>query len=401
MESMESVNEKVNEFIKNKFSYNSDTEFECTYKKMESLSNDIYQVIIKDKKTKEIILEIAYRNFGVIGELINRQLEEGVISALADFGIGPKIYKTDHRSYRIEEFITNSYPIPFENLKNINTIQKMNKVLVSYSEISPIYKYELVNGEINIKKFDEKINFPVETDQNILDLCMKNMYNKGMNSLKKFKDNLEKVDFPNKNDIQKELNYILNFSENLLDTFYSVFPNNGYLTLNHNDTLRLNLLQKDDKILIIDHEYGSLNLPGFDIVNYLVESNYDSSPEYIFVRDDIDFKKYYNIYISFINEFEKSEKHANFIKSIEGQNQLKIYKSFDYFSNLIILDIILWFVFGLIYFDFDKFVKNEGFNYFKYSYDRIVFYELLMKYLDNKNDNKSISMGSTSSEDEH
>ena len=392
MESMESVNEKVNEFIKNKFSYNSDTEFECTYKKMESLSNDIYQVIIKDKKTKEIILEIAYRNFGVIGELVNRQLEEGVISALADFGIGPKIYKTDHRSYRIEEFITNSYPIPFENLKNINTIQKMNKVLVSYSEISPIYKYELVNGEINIKKFDEKINFPVETDQNILDLCMKNMYNKGMNSLKKFKDNLEKVDFPNKNDIQKELNYILNFS---------VFPNNGYLTLNHNDTLRLNLLQKDDKILIIDHEYGSLNLPGFDIVNYLVESNYDSSPEYIFVRDDIDFKKYYNIYISFINEFEKSEKHANFIKSIEGQNQLKIYKSFDYFSNLIILDIILWFVFGLIYFDFDKFVKNEGFNYFKYSYDRIVFYELLMKYLDNKNDNKSISMGSTSSEDEH
>ncbi len=63
MESMESVNEKVNEFIKNKFSYNSDTEFECTYKKMESLSNDIYQVIIKDKKTNKIILEIAYRNF--------------------------------------------------------------------------------------------------------------------------------------------------------------------------------------------------------------------------------------------------------------------------------------------------------------------------------------------------
>ena len=401
MESLESVYKTVNEFIKNKFSYNSDSEFECSYNKMESLSNDIYQVIIKDKKTNKIILEIAYRNFGVIGELVNRKLEEGVITALADFGIGPKIYKTDHKNFRIEEFITNSYPIPFENLKNLNTIQKMNKVLVSYSEICPIYKYELINGEINLKKFDEKINFPVETEQNILDLCMKNMYNKGMNSLKKFKDNLEKVDFPNKNAIQKELNYILNFSENLLDTFYSVFPNNGYLTLNHNDTLRLNLLQKDDKILIIDHEYGSLNLPGFDIVNYLVESNYDSSPEYIFVRDDIDFKKYYNIYISFINEFEKSEKHSFFIRSIEGQNQLKIFKSFEYFSNLIILDIILWFVFGLIYFDFDKFVKNEGFNYFKYSYDRIVFYELLMKYLDNKNDNKSISMGSTSSDEEH
>ena len=163
MESLESVYKTVNEFIKNKFSYNSDSEFECSYNKMESLSNDIYQVIIKDKKTNKIILEIAYRNFGVIGELVNRKLEEGVITALADFGIGPKIYKTDHKNYRIEEFVTNSFPIPFENLKNLNTIQKMNKVLVSYSEICPIYKYELINGEIKLKKFDEKINFPVET----------------------------------------------------------------------------------------------------------------------------------------------------------------------------------------------------------------------------------------------
>ena len=92
---------------------------------------------------------------------------------------------------------------------------------------------------------------------------MKNMYNKGMKALLKFKENLEKVDFPNKENTQKELNYMLNFSNNLLDIFYSVFPLNGYLTLNHNDTLRLNFLQKDDKILIIDHEYGSLNLPWF------------------------------------------------------------------------------------------------------------------------------------------
>ena len=46
MESMESVNEKVNEFIKNKFSYNSDTEFECTYKKI---------IHHKKKKNKIII----------------------------------------------------------------------------------------------------------------------------------------------------------------------------------------------------------------------------------------------------------------------------------------------------------------------------------------------------------
>lgn len=52
MESIESVREKVNEFIKEKFSYIPDLEFECSYKKMESLSNDIYEVIIKDKKNK-------------------------------------------------------------------------------------------------------------------------------------------------------------------------------------------------------------------------------------------------------------------------------------------------------------------------------------------------------------
>jgi thiamine kinase-like enzyme len=226
------------------------------------------------------------------------------------------------------------------------------------------------------------------------------MYNKGMKALLKFKENLEKIDFPNKENTQKELNYMLNFSNNLLDIFYSVFPLNGYLTLNHNDTLRLNFLQKDDKILIIDHEYGSLNLPGFDIVNYLVESNFDSSPEYIFVKDDIDFNKYYNIYLGFLKEFEKSKKHSYFFTSEEGKKQLNIYKSYEYFSNLIVLDIILWFVFGLIYFDFNKFVKNEGFNYFKYSYDRIVYYDLLMKFNESRNESKSISRNSTSSEDE-
>ena len=229
---------------------------------------------------------------------------------------------------------------------------------------------------------------------------MKNMYNKGMKALLKFKENLEKIDFPNKENTQKELNYMLNFSNNLLDIFYSVFPLNGYLTLNHNDTLRLNFLQKEDKILIIDHEYGSLNLPGFDIVNYLVESNFDSSPEYIFVKDDIDFNKYYNIYLGFLKEFEKSKKHSYFFTSEEGKKQLNIYKSYEYFSNLIVLDIILWFVFGLIYFDFNKFVKNEGFNYFKYSYDRIVYYDLLMKFNESRNESKSISRNSTSSEDE-
>ena len=221
-----------------------------------------------------------------------------------------------------------------------------------------------------------------------------------MKALLKFKENLEKIDFPNKENTQKELNYMLNFSNNLLDIFYSVFPLNGYLTLNHNDTLRLNFLQKDDKILIIDHEYGSLNLPGFDIVNYLVESNFDSSPEYIFVKDDIDFNKYYNIYLGFLKEFEKSKKHSYFFTSEEGKKQLNIYKSYEYFSNLIVLDIILWFVFGLIYFDFNKFVKNEGFNYFKYSYDRIVYYDLLMKFNESRNESKSISRNSTSSEDE-
>ena len=174
-----------------------------------------------------------------------------------------KIYETDHKNYLIEEFVINSFPIPFENLRKKNYLNKIFKVLVSYCEISPIYKFELNNGIIKLKKFNDKIDFPVETNQNIFELCMKNMYNKGMKALLKFKENLEKVDFPNKENTQKELNYMLNFSNNLLDIFYSVFPLNGYLTLNYNDKLRLNFLQKDDKILKNEHEYGSLNLPWF------------------------------------------------------------------------------------------------------------------------------------------
>ena len=129
MKSLESVKETINNFIKSKFNYTSNEDFECTFIKMDSLSNDIYQVIIIDKKTKEKIIEIAYRNFGEISELVNRPLEEGIIISLSKFGIGPKIYETDHKNYRIEEFVTNSFLIPFENLRKKNYLNKIFTVL--------------------------------------------------------------------------------------------------------------------------------------------------------------------------------------------------------------------------------------------------------------------------------
>ena len=165
------------------------------------------------------------------------------------------------------------------------------------------------------------------------------------------------------------------------EIFDKAFPQSGFFSLNHNDTLRLNLLLKDEKILIIDHEYGGLTLRGFDIVNYVVETNFDGSPSYEFYPNEIDLKAYYEIFVKFLNAFEKSEKHSYFVNSEEGKNEIKKYKSFEYFTNLVILDNILWFVFAMIYFDYEKIVNGKSFNYFQHAFDRVTYYNAVKEFI--------------------
>ena len=113
----------------------------------------------------------------------------------------------------------------------------------------------------------------------------------------------------------------------------------------------------------------------FDIINYVIESTFEYSPGYEFFPNEIDLKLFYDIYLRFISSFEKSEKHSYFLESEEGKNELKRLKSFKYFLDLVILDNILWFVFALIYVDYEKYIGKTGFDYFRHAHDRVLYLE--------------------------
>lgn len=384
MDTIEKVESNIKQYIQEKFNFSSQDNISLKLIRMNSLSNDIYHSIVTDTTTNEIIDEICYRNFGEIGDIVNRPLEESVINSLGNQGIGPKIFSTDHKTYRIDEFIQNSSPIPHDALKTEAILSQMIPVLVSYSEIAPIYRYSFSEDpnekKINVEEFKENIDAPVKTTQNIYDMCMKDMCKKGLSKLDKFIKDARMNNNTDKEFLMK-LDSISTFASHLTEIFDKAFPQSGFFSLNHNDTLRLNLLLKDEKILIIDHEYGGLNLPGFDIVNYVVETNFDYSPSYEFYPNEIDLKAYYEIFVKFLNAFEKSEKHSYFVNSEEGKNEIKKYKSFEYFTNLVILDNILWFVFALIYFDYEKIMNGKSFNYFQHAFDRVTYYNAVKEFI--------------------
>lgn len=387
MDSIEKVHSNIKSYIQEKFNFPSQDNISLQLTKMNSLSNDIYHTVVIDSTTNEVIDEIVYRNFGEIGDIVNRDLEESVINSLGSRGIGPKIFTTDHKTYRIDEYVANSSPISRDALKTENILSQMIPVLVSYTEIAPIYRYNLLTSEdgktkINVEEFIESVDAPVKTSQNFYDMLMKEMMNKGMKKLDKFIKHARSDTEVDKEIITK-MNEISSLASEINDIFFKCFPQSGFFCLNHNDTLRLNLLLKDDKILIIDHEYGGLNLIGFDIVNYVIESTFEYSPGYEFFPNEIDLKLFYEIYLRFISSFEKSEKHSYFIESEEGKNELKRHKSFKYFLDLVILDNILWFVFALIYVDYEKYIGKKGFDYFRQAHDRVLYLEQIKNSLKN------------------
>jgi len=392
MDSLENVYKHLRNHFKTKFGLTEFDDFSIDLEQLNSLSNDIYHVIYKRKKTGEIIYELCYRNFGEIGELVNRELETFIIKSLSDKGLGPKIIESDNNTYRLDEYINNSQNLPHEILKTEKILNKIIKLFINYNLILPIYKYKITdNNEYKVKyeiyNYNNNINNNFNNIQNIIDLCIKKMYQKGLKALENFKINLKNN---NNNDItiNKKLESINNFAINIKQIFFSNFPEQFFFLLNHNDTLRENFLLKEDNIYIIDHEYGSLNLPGFDITNYLVESNFDYSRDINFIPEEINLDLYFEIFLKYINELEKTENINEFKRTIEGKNFFNEIKTINYFLKLTILDNILWFIFALIYFNYEKFTKNLGFNYFQHAYDRTLYYDKILEYKRNYENNK-------------
>jgi thiamine kinase-like enzyme len=148
--------------------------------------------------------------------------------------------------------------------------------------------------------------------------------------------------------------------------------------INHGDVFYDNILyrEKDEKIFLIDHEYFTLNLLGYDIAYYLVESFVKYEPELEFEFDKINFDTIFPIYENFINKFNNTYQHI-LEKEEFGKVFLEIIKTKEYFIRLM-NDVNLYlFVWTIGNIDFDNWEKNSKKEFFfVHGIKRIEFYLL-------------------------
>jgi thiamine kinase-like enzyme len=394
MEQFEKIYQNIKGFLSKEFNIENYNEIELVFEKLNGLSNDIYLVKIFNKSTNEMVHEIIYRKFGEMGDLLDREQEGRIISSLAEQGVSPKIYETDNKTYRIEEFISNAETLDKSVLKENEIIDRIIQILVSYTLISGVYSYNIHSDQLCQ---DYKINIDPNVNsshvrsqqritQNMFDMCMKDMYEKAKLNLDKFSGNFKKKynKFLNQ-EVYSKFEKLKQVISNYNDLFTKIFPKNGFFVLNHNDVHRLNLLLSNnkEKIIILDHEYAALNLIGIDIVNYMIETNFDYTikqhPYYEFKADDIDFEYYFEIFKSFINKFELA--HSGVLEGELGKKKFEKMKTFKYFLRLVCVISLFWLLYSAIYLDFEAFSAQKTFDYFSHAADRIFIFEKAYKKL--------------------
>ena len=206
-------------------------------------------------------------------------------------------------------------------------------------------------------------------------MCFKDLYEQALNTFKifalKFKARCIKC---TDKTIFEEFQKLEFFINNFKHLFKLSFPTNGLMTINHNDFGQRKLILKDDlKINFIENDFSCLNIIGFDIVNYLNETVFNYLPNYEFNENNLDLDSSYKIYLKFINKF--LEIHCELMNNKEGEKILNEVKSKKYYLNLHCLINVFWVLHCSFYLDFEKYIQNEGFDYFQHAIDRIKLYE--------------------------
>jgi len=75
----------------------------------------------------------------------------------------------------------------------------------------------------------------------------------------------------------------------------------------------------------------------------------------------------------FLEKFE--EAHSEELQQEETAKQFECVKSYKYFLRLVCLISLFWFLWGVLYFDYNKLTKKKSFDYLSYSLDRLFIFK--------------------------
>ena len=321
-DSKELIIENIFTFLENnKGIKNAKSLYEIKIKKVNEIIDTTYIIKIYDKTTLELNDRLIYKNYSKISESINNSCELPVSQNLSS----KILFKDPKNSYRIEEYISNSKRLTRSNQFQSDIIEQIIQILISYSLIASIFTFTLKCEDQLNSKFKiliNSLNKELEDDDynnqflknNFFDMCFKDLYEQALNTFKIFalKFKARCIKCTDKT-IFEEFQKLEFFINNFKHLFKLSFPTNGLMTINHNDFGQRKLILKDDlKINFIENDFSCLNIIGFDIVNYL---------------------------------------------------------------NLHCLINVFWVLHCSFYLDFEKYIQNEGFDYFQHAIDRIKLYE--------------------------
>ena len=261
-------------FLKEKYSENPE-DMIIKINQIDGMTNQNYQIIYNNKNEPKKINEVLYRKYGNILDLSEHDKEIYIMKYLSNKKEGPNVLYISP-NYRIVEFVNDSKIIPLELRYEPKILDNVIEILCKYTLISNVYKYD-IDEEIKINLYHQNENNDEYKFPYILNILEK-LFIKAEKNYKKFNEKFN--EYFSKNKIEEKIKIMKakydTYIKDYKNKFLSLFPKNGFFILCHNDCQRWNFLFRnlETKLLIIDHEYACLGLPGLDLCNYFNENSF-------------------------------------------------------------------------------------------------------------------------------
>lgn len=212
------------------------------------LSNHLYKCEIKNADFKPIHNEptkIFVRLYGVNHETNSSALLKDIIvsTILSDFSIGPKLYGI-FPAGRLEQLI-DAFPLDSKDMHIPEYSSQIAEVMAQFHTLE--------------MPFIKKPNWLFDTTYNYM-------------------KQVEHLEFTDNNNIER-FNRLKNFNfEQEFDELRIVLESlHSLVVFCHNDINTGNILKLENKLMVIDYEYGSYNYRGYDIGNYFCEMMFVNS----------------------------------------------------------------------------------------------------------------------------
>ena len=336
---------------------------------LSGISNTIYRItLIPNKKQDQYeIPNIFFKIFGKLSVLCNREVEANISKSLSNYGCSAKIYETDNKTYRVDEFLYGYETINRDHLYKEIILDKIQTILAHYNTVLNVNTYANIMSCQSKKDYFQML-LADDSRFNVVAYLILQFKPFAERSFKNFKKDSE-TDKDNltmefKENLSRLEKYIVNFDKLL----YEFCPDKAMLVLSHNDSHCLNILSNKDfsKIMLVDHEYAYFNFFGYDMVNYFYESMFilsdDKHPFYQFLNRDFSFliqESNFTTYLKFLNISKEKYRHLfSEYKNYEELFELACTK--DYYMRLVGVNSLFILLFSLLYFDYDSFKKKNA-----------------------------------------